>query len=74
MADIFYALSGCSIKIFSKHEDPVVLSGYQFFTGGVILYVIGHFMGGTLVFYEPGFHTWVHESGYGNSVIGAVPG
>ncbi len=54
MADIFYALSGCSIKIFSKHEDPVVLSGYQFFTGGVILYVIGHFMGGTLVFYEPG--------------------
>ena len=49
-ADIFYALSGCCIKIFSRKEDPVVLSGYQFFAGGIILYVIGLFMGGNLVF------------------------
>ncbi len=50
MADIFYALSGCCIKIFSRDEDPVVLSGYQFFIGGIILLVIGRLMGGVLVF------------------------
>ena len=49
-ADIFYALSGCCIKIFSKDEDPVVLSGYQFLTGGIILFIIGRIMGGALVF------------------------
>lgn len=53
-ADVFYALSGCSIKLFSKHEDPVVLSGYQFFLGGMILCLLGLLMGGTLVFYETG--------------------
>lgn len=49
-ADIFYALSGCCIKIFSKEEDPVVLSGYQFFIGGIILFAIGLAMGGALHF------------------------
>jgi drug/metabolite transporter (DMT)-like permease len=54
MAALFYAVSGCSIKIFSKHEDPVVLSGYQFTLGGVVLFVIGLFMGGSLHFYSAG--------------------
>ena len=51
-ADLFYAMSGCCIKIFSRDENPVVLSGYQFFFGGIILYVIGMSMGGSLVFYS----------------------
>lgn len=50
VADIFYALSGCCIKIFSKDEDPVVLSAYQFLMGGAILYLFGIVMGGSLVF------------------------
>ena len=54
MADCFYALSGCCIKIFSRKENPVVLSGYQFFIGGIVLFVIGAVMGGSLVFYSPG--------------------
>ncbi len=53
-AAFFYAVSGCSIKIFSKHENPVVLSGYQFFIGGTVLFIIGLLSGGKLVFYEPG--------------------
>ncbi len=53
-ADFFYALSGCCIKIFSKDENPVVLSGYQFFLGGAILAVIGLIMGGNLTFYSTG--------------------
>ena len=52
-ADIFYALSGCMIKLFSQKEDPVVLSGYQFLIGGIIVFLIGRVMGGSLVFYEP---------------------
>ena len=50
-ADFFYAASGCLIKIFSRDENPVTLSGYQFLIGGVILYAIGSLMGGQLVFY-----------------------
>ncbi len=50
IADIFYALSGCCIKIFSKDDDPVVLSGYQFFAGGIVLFVLGWAMGGVLIF------------------------
>ncbi len=51
-ADFFYAASGCLIKIFSRDENPVVLSGYQFLFGGVVLYLIGFFMGGNLTFYS----------------------
>ncbi|MGX8688282.1 MAG: DMT family transporter [bacterium] len=50
-ADFFYAASGCLIKIFSRDENPVTLSGWQFFLGGLVLYVIGFFMGGSLVFH-----------------------
>ena len=49
-ADIFYAVSGCLIKIYSQDEDPVVLSGYQFFLGGIVLSLIGFLSGGKLVF------------------------
>lgn len=54
IADCFYALSGCCIKIFSRKENPVVLSGYQFFAGGIILFAIGSIMGGNLTFYSSG--------------------
>lgn len=50
MAALFYAFSSCCIKIFSRHENPVILSGYQFMLGGTVLFVIGLAMGGELVF------------------------
>lgn len=53
MADILYATSSCLIKIFSKDENPVVLSGYQFFFGSCVLLLIGSLMGGSLTFYTP---------------------
>ncbi len=53
MAALFYAFSSCCIKIFSIHENPVVLSGYQFMLGGMVLLLIGLIMGGRLVFYSP---------------------
>ena len=50
IATLFYAFSSCCIKRFSKHEDPVTLSGYQFLLGGFVLFVAGWIMGGELVF------------------------
>lgn len=46
---ISYALSSVLIKSFSKKENPVVLSGYQFFVGGLIMIIVGASMGGKLV-------------------------
>jgi drug/metabolite transporter (DMT)-like permease len=54
MADFFYAASGCLIKIFSRSENPVTLSGYQFMIGGLSLFAVGSLMGGHLIFYTSG--------------------
>ena len=43
-----YALSSGMIKKYSKDENPVVLSGYQFFLGGIILVVVGIATGGKI--------------------------
>ena len=43
-----YAFSSVYLKKFSKDHDPVMLSGYQFFLGGIILMIIGLIMGGRL--------------------------
>lgn len=42
------AIAGCFIKLFSAKEDPVTLSGYQFFFGGIVMILVGLFMGGHL--------------------------
>lgn len=42
------AFSAAFIKKFSKDTDVVMLSGYQFFCGGVIMAVLGYAMGGSL--------------------------
>jgi len=43
-----YALSSIFIKIFSQKESPVIISGYQFILGGIIMAVCGYFAGGQL--------------------------
>lgn len=53
-ADFFYAGSSCLIKVFSRDENPVTLSGYQFLIGGTLLLAIGAVMGGNLTFYSTG--------------------
>ena len=51
-ADAFYALGSCLSKVYSRDENPVVLCGYQFLCGGIILFLIGILSGGHLVFYN----------------------
>jgi drug/metabolite transporter (DMT)-like permease len=43
------ALAGCLIKKFGTKEDPVVLSGWQFLLGGLVMSAAGWLMGGRLV-------------------------
>lgn len=41
-----YALSSGMIKKYSQSENPVVLSGYQFFLGGIVMCAAGFIAGG----------------------------
>ena len=46
LSTVAYAFSSVFLKRSSKDENPVLLSGYQFITGGIIMCVIGLLMGG----------------------------
>jgi drug/metabolite transporter (DMT)-like permease len=48
VACVAYALSSIFIKIFAQKESPVVISGYQFLLGGVIMTIAGLMMGGRM--------------------------
>ncbi|MDO4617903.1 MAG: DMT family transporter [Clostridia bacterium] len=48
-AAISYAFSSVLMKIFSKDEDPVVISGYQFIIGGLVMILVGLSFGGYIV-------------------------
>lgn len=45
---IAYAISSSLMKIYSKYEDPVVISGYQFIGGGIFMVIIGLLFGGRI--------------------------
>lgn len=48
LSTLSYALSSVLIKTYGQHENPVTLSGYQFTMGGIIMLIVGFFMGGKL--------------------------
>ena len=41
------AVSSVLIKIFSRDEDPVVISGYQFILGGAVMVIVALILGGS---------------------------
>ena len=45
---VAYAISSVLIKRFSKDEDPVVISGYQFVLGGSVMILLGLVLGGNV--------------------------
>lgn len=45
---VAYAFASVLIKKFSSRENPVILSGYQFLVGGMILMVVGFACGGRI--------------------------
>lgn len=48
------AFSSVLIKIFSKSEDPVVISGYQFMLGGTVMIIVGLIAGGKIDHFDLG--------------------
>ena len=46
LSTVAYAFSSVFLKRYSQEENPVVLSGYQFAAGGMIMSLIGVLMGG----------------------------
>lgn len=42
------AVSSVLMKVFSKYEDAVVISGYQFILGGIVMVVVGLVLGGRI--------------------------
>ncbi len=53
MSAVSLGISSVLIKIFSKSEDPVVISGYQFMAGGVVMIIVGLAFGGYVNFSAP---------------------
>ncbi len=49
-SNISYAISSTLMKRYSKYEDPVILSGYQFVLGGTFMIVVGLVAGGIVTF------------------------
>lgn len=47
-SSVSYAFSSVMIKLFSKDEDPVVISGYQFIMGGIFMILVGLIFGGNV--------------------------
>ena len=54
LSTIAYAMSSVFIKKYSAASDPVLLSGWQFCLGGLVMVLAGKIMGGNLTFYEAG--------------------
>ena len=48
LSTLCYAFSSVYLKKYSKQENPIVLSGWQFVIGGVIMSIVGFVMGGRL--------------------------
>lgn len=48
LSTIAYAFSSVLMKRYSKKENPVTLSGYQFVLGGMIMIAIGFLLGGRI--------------------------
>ena len=44
-----YAFSSCLMKNYSKKDNPVMLSGYQFIFGGIVMIILGLVMGGRIL-------------------------
>ena len=53
LSTVAYAFSSVFMKRFSQQENPVMLSGYQFILGGIVMIFCGGAMGGRLKTFTP---------------------
>ncbi len=50
LSTISSSFASVLMKKFSNYENPVVLTGYQFFVGGIVMIIIGLIFGGKITF------------------------
>ncbi len=50
ISTVCYAFSSAVMKQYTREEDPILLSGWQFLAGGIILMLLGILSGGTIRF------------------------
>lgn len=50
ISNVASAMSSSMVKNYSEHENPVLLTGYQFAFGGIVMTAVGLVMGGKLNF------------------------
>lgn len=48
LSTVCYGMSSTLIKIYSKDEDPVIISGYQFAVGGIVMALGAFLLGGRI--------------------------
>ena len=48
LSTVAYAFSSVIMKDYSRKDNPVMLSGYQFLIGGIFMMVVGFLMGGRI--------------------------
>ncbi len=48
LSNLAYGVSGALMKKYSRREDPVIISGYQFIFGGLVMIVVGLLTGGAI--------------------------
>lgn len=48
LSALAYSFSSIIIKKYSQSENPVMISGYQFLIGGIIMIAVGYFVGGRI--------------------------
>lgn len=48
LAALSYALSSALVKVYARYENPVILSGWQFLVGGIVMSLLSLALGGRL--------------------------
>lgn len=54
LSTVAYAFSSVFFKKYSKNENPIVLSGYQFAFGGIVMMTVGRVAGGNVEGFSAG--------------------
>lgn len=55
-SSIAYGFSSALMKKYAKYEDPVIISGYQFAIGGLVMILLGSCLGGVISI--PSWSAW----------------
>lgn len=68
LSTVAYAFSSVIMKDYSKKDDPIMLSGYQFLIGGLTMISVGFLMGGRLTIPSAGAFCMLFYLGFASAM------